>query len=89
MFEDNIAPTAHPGSPCETISALNSKMAFEPTLPSLSAQAHNAFVWLKRFASTVSVMPEVMEFYRMAGDVDCMMHVVIPDMPSYTCSTRS
>ncbi|AHY49297.1 hypothetical protein BJS_06925 [Bradyrhizobium japonicum SEMIA 5079] len=24
-----------------------------------------------------------MEFYRMAGDVDYMLRVVIPDMPSY------
>src|SRR5207344_967390 len=26
--------------------------------------------WLTRFAKAVSAMPEVMEFYRMAGDVD-------------------
>ncbi|MDF0518604.1 Lrp/AsnC family transcriptional regulator [Bradyrhizobium yuanmingense] len=39
--------------------------------------------WLKRFAAAVSAMPEVMEFYRMAGDVDYMLRVVIPDMPSY------
>ena len=39
--------------------------------------------WLKRFADTVSAMPEVMEFYRMAGDVDYMLRVVVPDMQSY------
>jgi Lrp/AsnC family transcriptional regulator len=39
--------------------------------------------WLKRFAEAVSAMPEVMEFYRMAGDVDYMLRVVIPDMQSY------
>jgi Lrp/AsnC family transcriptional regulator len=39
--------------------------------------------WLKRFAAAVSAMPEVMEFYRMAGDVDYMLRVVIPDMQSY------
>ncbi|MCP3398869.1 MULTISPECIES: Lrp/AsnC family transcriptional regulator [unclassified Bradyrhizobium] len=39
--------------------------------------------WLKRFATAVSAMPEVMEFYRMAGDVDYMLRVVIPDMQSY------
>lgn len=38
---------------------------------------------LKRFAAAVSAMPEVMEFYRTAGDVDYMLRVVIPDMPSY------
>ncbi|HLG82378.1 MAG TPA: Lrp/AsnC family transcriptional regulator [Bradyrhizobium sp.] len=39
--------------------------------------------WLKRFAAAVSAMPEVMEFYRMAGDVDYMLRVVVPDMPKY------
>jgi Lrp/AsnC family transcriptional regulator, cysteine-sensing transcriptional activator len=39
--------------------------------------------WLKRFAETVSAMPEVMEFYRMAGDVDYMLRVVVHDMPDY------
>jgi Lrp/AsnC family transcriptional regulator len=39
--------------------------------------------WLARFADTVSTMPEVMEFYRMAGDVDYMLRVVVADMQSY------
>ena len=39
--------------------------------------------WLARFAETVSAMPEVMEFYRMAGDVDYMLRVVVADMQSY------
>ena len=39
--------------------------------------------WLKRFAETVSAMPQVMEFYRMAGDVDYMLRVVVRDMQSY------
>ena len=39
--------------------------------------------WLKRLGAAVSSMPEVMEFYRMAGDVDYMLRVVIPDMQSY------
>ena len=39
--------------------------------------------WLKRFAETVGAMPEVMEFYRMAGDVDYMLRVVVHDMPDY------
>ncbi len=39
--------------------------------------------WLKRFAGAVSAMPEVMEFYRMAGDVDYMLRVVVADMQSY------
>jgi Lrp/AsnC family transcriptional regulator len=39
--------------------------------------------WLKRFAEVVSALPEVMEFYRMAGDVDYMLRVVVPDIPGY------
>jgi len=39
--------------------------------------------WLRRFAETVSALPEVMEFYRMAGDVDYMLRVVVPDSPGY------
>jgi Lrp/AsnC family transcriptional regulator len=39
--------------------------------------------WLSRFASAVSAMPEVMEFYRMAGDVDYMLRVVVQDMQAY------
>ncbi|GEO16610.1 Lrp/AsnC family transcriptional regulator [Microvirga aerophila] len=39
--------------------------------------------WLQRFAELVSAMPEVMEFYRMAGDVDYMLRVVVSDMASY------
>ena len=39
--------------------------------------------WLKRFAEVVSAMPEVMEFYRMAGDVDYMLRVVVADIAGY------
>ena len=39
--------------------------------------------WLDRFAKTVGAMPEVMEFYRMAGDVDYMLRVVAPDIAGY------
>ena len=39
--------------------------------------------WLDRFATVVGAMPEVMEFYRMAGDVDYMLRVVVSDMSGY------
>jgi Lrp/AsnC family transcriptional regulator len=39
--------------------------------------------WLRKFAEVVGSMPEVMEFYRMAGDVDYMLRVVVADMQSY------
>jgi Lrp/AsnC family transcriptional regulator len=45
--------------------------------------ADHSETWLKTFADAVSAMPEVMEFYRMAGDVDYMLRVVVADMQSY------
>src|ERR1700683_4996774 len=39
--------------------------------------------WLQHFAEVVCAMPEVMEFYRMAGDVDYMLRVVVPDIQGW------
>lgn len=39
--------------------------------------------WRARFAETVSAMPEVMELYRMAGEVDYLLRVVVSDMAAY------
>ena len=39
--------------------------------------------WLAKFAEVVNALPEVMEFYRMAGDVDYVLRVVVHDMQSY------
>jgi Lrp/AsnC family transcriptional regulator len=39
--------------------------------------------WLSRFAEFVAKMPEVLEFYRMAGDVDYMLRVVVASMAAY------
>jgi len=49
---------------------------------SIETADHSA-AWLKRFAEAVTAMPEVMELYRMAGDVDYMLRVVVEDMAAY------
>jgi Lrp/AsnC family transcriptional regulator, cysteine-sensing transcriptional activator len=49
---------------------------------SVEAGDHSA-EWLEHFAREVTTMPQVMEFYRMAGDVDYMLRVVVPDVQSY------
>ena len=43
---------------------------------------HNA-EWLKNFAGMVADMPEVVEFYRMSGEVDYLLRVVVPNMAAY------
>jgi Lrp/AsnC family transcriptional regulator, cysteine-sensing transcriptional activator len=39
--------------------------------------------WLKRFAAAVEEFPEVVEFYRMSGEVDYLLRVVVPDIAAY------
>lgn len=39
--------------------------------------------WLQRFTERVAEMPQVVEFYRMAGDVDYMLRVVVSDMIAF------
>jgi len=39
--------------------------------------------WLERFHATVSALPNVMEVYRMAGDVDYLLRVAVGSMAEY------
>ena len=39
--------------------------------------------WLNKFAKHVTDIPEVIEFYRMSGDVDYLIRVVVPDIATY------
>ncbi|MBY8151202.1 Lrp/AsnC family transcriptional regulator [Vibrio fluvialis] len=39
--------------------------------------------WYRRFVATVDEYPEVMEFYRMAGEYDYMMKVLVKDMKHF------
>ena len=39
--------------------------------------------WIERFALATATMPEVMDVWRMAGDVDYLLRVVVRDMGAY------
>jgi Lrp/AsnC family transcriptional regulator len=39
--------------------------------------------WLARFATVVQSTPEVVDAWRMSGDVDYLLHVVVPDIAAY------
>jgi Lrp/AsnC family transcriptional regulator len=39
--------------------------------------------WFETFKATVQAIPEVVEFYRMSGDVDYLLRVVVPDIAAY------
>ncbi|MBE0694723.1 MAG: Lrp/AsnC family transcriptional regulator [Aquamicrobium sp.] len=39
--------------------------------------------WLKRFSEVIQEFPEVVEFYRMSGEIDYLLRVVVPDIAAY------
>ena len=49
---------------------------------SIRTRKHNA-EWLGRFADIVSAMPEVVEFYRMSGEIDYLLRIAVPDIAAY------
>ena len=48
----------------------------------VTTSQHNA-AWLEKFARAVSAVPEVVEFYRMSGEVDYLLRVVVPGIAGY------
>ncbi len=48
----------------------------------LKTSQHN-YEWLENFSKAVERMEEVVEFYRMSGDIDYLLRIVVPDIASY------
>ena len=44
---------------------------------------HHSGAWLKEFRRAVSAIPNVIDFYRIAGDYDYMLKVVAADMNDF------
>src|SRR5690606_9900071 len=49
---------------------------------SITASKHS-LDWLERFHAAIVEFPEVVEFYRMSGQVDYLLRVVVPDIDAY------
>ena len=49
---------------------------------SIRTDRHDA-AWYERFSEVVTKFPEVVEFYRMSGDIDYLLRVVVPDIAAY------
>lgn len=49
---------------------------------SIKTDTHS-LAWLETFNKAVVDFPEVVEFYRMSGDVDYLLRVVVPDIAAY------
>lgn len=39
--------------------------------------------WFNKFSKVVEGIPEIVEFYRMSGNVDYMLKIVVPSIPDY------
>ncbi|MCA6216019.1 Lrp/AsnC family transcriptional regulator [Ideonella sp. B7] len=39
--------------------------------------------WFERFRTSITLIPEVVEFFRMSGDIDYLLRVVVPDIAAY------
>jgi Lrp/AsnC family transcriptional regulator len=48
----------------------------------IKTNQHNA-PWLQALRDAVQAIPEIVEFYRMSGDVDYLLRVVVPDIATY------
>ena len=49
---------------------------------SIKTDKHD-IAWLDKFRRAVDDFPEVIEFYRMSGEVDYLLRVVVPDIEAY------
>ena len=49
---------------------------------SIKTDKHST-AWLDKFHEAVDDFPEVIEFYRMSGEVDYLLRVVVPDIRAY------
>lgn len=45
--------------------------------------ADHSAAWLERFAALVAGTPEIVAAWRMSGDVDYLLHVVVADIAAY------
>jgi Lrp/AsnC family transcriptional regulator len=50
--------------------------------------ADHSAAWLAQFAQLLDSFPEVVEAWRMSGDVDYLLHVVVADIGSYDAFYR-
>lgn len=45
--------------------------------------SNHSEAWYRRFLHTLDQIPEVVEIYRMSGDVDYLLRIVVPDIEGY------
>jgi Lrp/AsnC family transcriptional regulator len=49
---------------------------------SIRTSQHNA-AWYEKFSRAVAAIPEIVDLYRMSGEIDYLLRVVVPDIAGY------
>ncbi len=45
--------------------------------------SQHSFAWLESFADNIARIEEVVEFYRLSGDIDYLLKIVVSDIAAY------
>jgi len=61
----------------------NEKLGLSLTAFVLIKTQHHSSDWYQNFVDLVAALPEVLSFYRMAGEYDYLLQVQVADMKSY------
>lgn len=66
------------------VALIDRKMANIPMTIFISVKApRHAIEWLDEFRKQIKDIPEVMEAYRLTGDADYLLRIVVPDIETY------
>lgn len=66
------------------VALIDRKMANIPMTIFISVKApRHAIEWLDEFRKQIRDIPEVMEAYRLTGDADYLLRIVVPDIETY------
>lgn len=58
-------------------------LGFGLTVFALVRTSQHSDAWFSRFEEAVNSIPEILDFYRMSGDVDYLLRVIARDMSHY------
>ena len=59
------------------------KLGFKLTVFALVRTSQHSDEWFRRFSQAVTDTPEIVEVYRMSGEVDYLLRVVVKDIDDY------
>ena len=68
----------------QTVAILDAKaLNVGTTVFVMMRTANHSAAWFDKFVKAVRDIPEVTEIYRMSGEVDYLMRIVVPDIDAY------